>query len=416
MKSQSQNMRSAHFNVQSAVAATAVAADLQRIAKRYLATLLLVGLIGMMGCGKKAEPAADPESVATEAAADLVTMSPEQVKSIGIATTQVSRRVLHGKLAASGVLDVPPQNLVSISAPFGGFLQSTPLLQGSHVTRGQQIALLQDPEFVTMQQQYLEDRSQLTYLAAEYERQQTLAAENVNARKSLEKSKADWESMKARIAGQRAKLEMLNIDMVKLDGGQISKSAPLYAPISGFVTQVHVNIGSHVNPEDVLFKIADTGHLHAELTVYEQDLPMIAVGQSVRLRLSNENVWRTGEIHLIGREIGEDRTVKIHVHLDAEDTQMVPGTYLQAEIEAVGTELIVLPNNAIVQFDGKYGIFIQLKSDAAGQQFQMVPLEIGIMDSAYTQVMLPSTFNVSSTVVTTGSYGLLSKLKNTEEE
>ena len=95
---------------------------------------------------------------------------------------------------------------------------------------------------------------------------------------------------------------------------------------------------------------------------------------------------------------------------------MVPGTYLQAEIEALGTETTALPNDAIVQFDGRHGIFVRLREDATGQDFQMVPLQIGLMDSAFTQVMLPATFDLGSQIVTSGSYDLLAKLKNTEEE
>ena len=367
------------------------------------------------GCGSKKTPAV-PEAAEEVTATDLVTLSAGQIERAGLQTAKVERRTIQGMLHANGVLDVPPQNLVSISAPFGGFLMSTPLLQGSRVNRGQQIALLQDPEFVTMQQQYLEDRSQLAYLSAEFERQQALALENVNARKTLEKAKADFETMQARIAGQRAKLEMLNIDLKKLEDGQISKSAPIYAPISGFVTQVHVNIGSHVRPEDVLFKIADTGHLHAELTVYEQDLPLLGMEQKVRLRISNESEWRSGTVHLIGREVGTDHSVKVHVHLDQEDTELVPGTFLEAEIVAAGHEVAALPNRAIVQFEGNTGIFVQEGMADGERQFRLLELKTGLSDSSYTEVLLPSGFDMQSVIVTQGSYDLLAKLKNTQEE
>lgn len=374
--------------------------------------------VAWVGCGHKPLPQDQPETAAEVAAAasDVVSLEAAQVTRLGITTTQASRQVISGKVLANGILDVPPQNLVSISAPFGGFLQSTPLLQGSRVNRGQQIALLQDPEFVTMQQQYLEDRSQYAYLASEYERQTILANENVNARKTLERAKADFESMKARLAGERAKLEMLNIDMKRLDNGEIIKTAPIFAPITGFVTQVNVNIGSHVRPEDILFKIADTGHLHAELTVYEQDLPMLGIGQKVRLRISNETHWRNGTIHLLGREVGADRSVKVHVHLDEEDTELVPGTFLTAEIATGSAATMALPNAAIVQFEGKNNIFIEEESDAQHHQYRMMNLEIGRSDSGFTEVILPPSFDLATRIVLHGSYNLLAKLKNTESE
>jgi membrane fusion protein, heavy metal efflux system len=377
--------------------------------------IAIAAALTLGSCGKSPESAiAAPSN--DVAVTDLVHLSSAQASRMRISTGKVALRAIQGTVQANGVLDVPPQNLVSISAPFGGFLQSTPLLQGSHVTRGQQIAMLQDPEFVSMQQQYLEDRSQLTYLAAEYDRQTMLAAENVNARKSLEKAKADFEGMKARLAGERVRLEMLNLDLNRLDNGEIVKSAPLFAPITGFVTQVNVNIGSHVRPEDILFKIADTGHLHAELTVYERDLPMLEIGQKVRIRISNEREWRLGEIHLIGREIGEDRSVKVHVHLDVEDRELVPGTYLEALIVHAGRDVMALPKAAIVQFEGKANVFLRQAMVADGTDYQMIQVEVGLSDSAYTEVILPAGFDPNGEIVTIGGYELLAKLKNTEGE
>ncbi len=380
------------------------------------AVFLILGTLLGVGCNKGGKPESKAPVVEEVVESGMVTLTEAQVREIGLTTERATQRSLRTSIHVSGVLDVPPQNLVSVSAPFGGFLQSTPLLQGSRVQKGQQIALLQHPDFVTMQQQYLEDQIQLGYLQSEYARQEALSRENVNARKTLEKAKADYEGLKARLLGERAKLEMLNIDLKRLDGGEIVKVAPLYAPISGFVTQVNVNIGSHTKPEDVLFRIADTGHLHAELTVYEQDVPSLAIGQVVRLRIVNESAWRNGTIHLIGREIGPDRSVKVHVHLDTEDHELIPGTFIEAEIEATRRRVMALPEAAIVEFEGKNSVFTKNGDASTVPTFQIMEVEVGVADSGYREVMFPPNFDLQRPIVVHGSYDLLAKMKNIEEE
>lgn len=378
---------------------------------KYSIVILLVAIFLAAGCGSKENSqVAEPESEAADT--DRVTLSESQLAALGIETGQPSRRAIRSTVKVNGILDVPPQNMVSISAPFGGFLKSTSLLPGSRVSRGQVIATLEHPDFVTMQQEWLENKSQAAYLQAEFDRQTALAAENVNARKSLEKAKADHEAMKARLAGQRAKLEMLHIHMDRLDKGEIVKEVSLFAPISGYVTQMNVNIGSYVQPTDALFKIADTGHLHAELTVYEQDIPKLAIGQKVTVVIGNETRGRMGTIHLLGREVGSDRSVKVHVHFDEEDPLLIPGTFLRAEIEALTQDAMALPTDAVVQFEGENFIFVE----SGKATYELVEVETGQGDSGFVAVTLPAGMESGGKVVVKGAYGLLTKLKNAEEE
>jgi membrane fusion protein, heavy metal efflux system len=382
--------------------------------KQFAILFLLTYSLLLVGCGKSDEAAASEEAAAEgEVATNLVTLTPAQVQSVGITTVVPSLRPIKGNIAANGVLDVPPQNMVSIAATFGGFLKATPLLQGTRVSKGQLIATLEHPDFVTMQQEFLENKSQLEYLASEYQRQRTLAEEKVNAGKTLEKAKADYEGLKARMAGQRAKLEMLHIDMAKLEAGTIAKEVHLYSPINGYVTQMNVNIGSNVTPADVLFRIADTGHLHAELTVYEQDIPRLAIGQKVAVQIGNEKEVRMGTIHLLGREVDADRSIKAHVHFDEEDRLLIPGTYLHANIEVSSQEVLALPVKAILNFEGKPYVFVERAG--ASPTYELVEVEAGLQDGEWQEVRFPSGIG-DVKVVEGGAYTLLAKLKNAEEE
>jgi len=172
-----------------------------------------------------------------------------------------------------------------------------------------------------------------------------------------------------------------------------------------------------VNTTDVLFKIVDTKHLHAELTVFEKDVPKIKVGQKVKFTLANENTDRTATVYLIGKEIEADRTVRIHCHLSKEDAELLPGMYLKAFIETGTTTVKALPNDAIINYEGTDYIFVEQKTNKKNtHRFKMVEVKKGITELGYTEIILNADVNETSPVVVKGAFDLISEMKNSEEE
>lgn len=381
----------------------------------YKTIALLFFSIAVSSCGNKLEETKQEEHHEEEA--NTVELTDEQFKIVEIKLGKIELKALSGAIKVNGMLDVPPQNLVSISVPLGGFLKSTELLQGMKVTKGQVIAVMQNAEYIQLQQDYVDTKSQLEYLEAEYKRQEELTKENVSSQKTLLQSKTQYQSMMAKVSGLKSKLSLLGINTNQIESGNFQNSITIYAPISGYVTQVNVNIGMYVNPTDVMFKIVDTEHLHAELTVFEKDVPKLKIGQKVRFTLANETDERTATVYLIGREIGEDRTVRIHCHLDKEDEELLPGMYLKAYVEAGTKSVTSLPDKAIVNFEGNSYIFISIPSDEKGaHHFKMMQVTKGISELGYTEIQLPKDVNADNSIVINGAFDVLAKMKNSEGE
>lgn len=371
----------------------------------FLAVLLLAS------CGKT--PDTTQAETVVEVSGDSVAVSPKQARASGIEIGRIEMRSLSGGIPVTGMLDVPPQNLVNITAPLGGFLRSTSLLQGMRVSKGQLLAVIENPEYIQLQQDYLDTRSQVTFLQEEYERQQQLAAENVNARKTLQKALADLESMKAKNSGLVAKLRMIEIDATTLKPEAIRSSIEIHAPISGFVTRVNSAVGAFIPPTEVMFTIVDTEHLHAELTCFERDIPRIHIGQKIRFQLAHEATERTATVFLVGREINADRTVRVHGHLDKEDRDLMPGMFLKAVIQTGSALLPSLPEEAVLNYEDQEVIFIQLTDDI----YRMVEVTTGINENGFTEIIVPGDIDLKKEkVVIRGAYKLLSKLKSSDEE
>jgi cobalt-zinc-cadmium efflux system membrane fusion protein len=374
--------------------------------------LLFIPFLAVLAsCGSSA----DHEGSATiaELSGDSVSISPQQEKASGIQLGKIELRSLSGGIPVTGMLDVPPQNLVNITAPLGGFLRSTILLQGMHVSKGQVVGVIENPEYIQLQQDYLDTRSQVTYLEQEFQRQEKLAAENVNAQKTLQKSLADLESMKARKSGLGAKLQMLGMNPEQLKPEEIRSTIELRSTINGYVTRVNAAVGAFVGPTDVMFTIVDTEHLHAELTCFERDIPRIHVGQKVRFQLAHEATERTASIFLVGREINPDRTVRVHAHLDREDRELMPGMFLKAIVQTGSSNVSSLPEEAVLNFEDKEVIFVQ----AGSSVYRMVEVTTGMRENGFVEVIVPSDVTrEKDAIVIRNAYKLLSKLKSSDED
>ena len=390
----------------------------------YKFILLLTASL-LTACGKTDQPQTEEHHHDEEE--NTVELTAAQMKTAGIELGKAERKQISGTIKVNGVLDVPPQQLVSVSVPMGGFLKSTPLLQGSAVRKGQLIAVIENPDYIQLQQDYLEAKNQFEFTRADYERQEQLAKENVNAQKTLQQAKSSYQTWLAKKNGLLAKLKLINVNITSLDSGHITSTSTLYAPINGYVTQVNVNIGKFINPSDVLFEIVDTEHLHAELTVFEKDVPKLKIGQKIRFTLANETRERMATVYLLGREIGEDRSIRIHCHIDKEDKELLPGMYLKAIVETGGAEVTTLPDEAIVNFQGKKYIFIPMEVNhheekketeqhEEGHHFTMVEVETGTSEVGYTEIVLTEAITENTEVVIRGAYSILSKIKNSEEE
>ena len=106
--------------------------------------ITLIGLFFLYSCGNKKT---ENETEATPAIENTTTLTDAQIKNAGIETGKIEQKEISSLLKLNGKIDVPPQNLVSISVPMGGYLKYTKLLEGMYVTKGQVLCVVEDQYF-----------------------------------------------------------------------------------------------------------------------------------------------------------------------------------------------------------------------------------------------------------------------------
>lgn len=291
----------------------------------------------------------------------------------------------------NGMIDVPPHNKSTVSTFVGGYITKTPLLVGDVVKKGQLLVTLENPEFVEIQQEYLEVSEQIQYLKSEYDRQKTLHDENITSQKNFLKAQSTYKSTLALYNGLRKKLQMMNISPSSVEKGQLTSTINLYAPISGHITKVNVSNGSYVSASNVILEIIDVDHIHLELSVYEKDILKIKKGQSINFTIPEaSNKTFTADVHLVGTTIDETtRRVKVHGHIDNKDTQFIVGMFVDAQIQINQETVLAIPQEAVIKSGNEFYILVLKEKSEDSYVFQKTLVKIGKQTEEHIEIIKP---------------------------
>jgi RND family efflux transporter MFP subunit len=370
-------------------------------------------------CNREGRPSA-AEAEAEILPEDIVELRDDQIRLAGIELGSIKMQTLSNTIKVNGVVTVAPRNLATVCIPMGGFIKSTNLLPGNYVSKGETLAIIENQEFVDLQQNYLEAKNRLSYAKAEYDRHTDLYKDDVYSEKNVQQVEVEYKNLAALVKSLEQKLLMTGIDPEGLTADNISSSVSLRSPISGYLRSVNVNIGKFVSPTEVLFEVVNSDRLYLELTLFEKYAEKAAIGQKVRFSLNNGSSEYEAIITQTGKSVGDDKTLKVFADVTGRCENVLPGMYVNANILESGSETATLPSEAVVSFDDKNYIFVfagnKEEDGKPFAEYRMVEVQKGISSSGYTEIILPEGSDLhASEIVIRGAYNLLSAKKNAGE-
>ena len=363
-----------------------------------------------MSCNAKKNETSTEETPVSE---KEVVLTQAQLKNAALVSSPMQEKELSATINVNGVIDVPPQNLVSISMPLGGYLKNTKLLPGMFVKKNEIIAVMEDQQYIQLQQEYLTAKSKLFFAEKEYERQRDLNEEKASSDKVYQLADAEYKSLKITVNALGEKLRLIHINPASLSEKNISKSVNIYSPIDGFVSKVNVNIGKYVNPADILFELINPDDIHLNLKVFEKDINGLFIGQKLYAYTNSQPSKKHAcEVILISKDISSDEhNAEVHCHFEKYDKTLLPGMYMNATVELKSASLPAIPTDAIVSFEGKDYVFVK-KNETT---FSMEMVSTGISENGFTQIVNSKDFE-GKEIVIKGAYTLLMVSKNKSEE
>ena len=234
----------------------------------------------------------------------------------------------------NGVLVIPPQYHVTITLFMDGVVKNTSLLSGTFVKKGELLATLENPEYITLQQSYIESHAQEEFLATEFRRQETLASGEAVSKKRLQESKAEYLSMKSRREAAAAQLKLLGFDPAQILADGIVPQLELRAPISGYVANVQINTGTYVTAGNPVCEIIDKNKMLLKLTIYEKDIDKIKVGDNLNFRVNGMGTQTfNAKVISLGQMVDNiSRSLEVYATVIDSNPQFRPGMYISAQV------------------------------------------------------------------------------------
>lgn len=344
---------------------------------------------------------------------NTIELTTEQMAGLGIQYGDVQQERMRSIIKVFGKIDLPPQNIISVNFPLGGFLKSTKLIPGMRIKKGEVLAIMEDQSIVQLQQDYLSNTIRLHQAQQEYSRQKNLSAENAGTVKSLQNAESEMKVLSYSVKGLEERLKLIGINVDVLNEQTISGRVEIKSTINGYVSKVFVNTGKYVQPTETLFELIDPEDIHAALTIFEKDLPYIRAGKEVEIRLIDDpaKVY-SGDVILVDREVGDDRTATAHCHFDNRPAQLLPGMLVSAEISLENQSATVLPESAVVKSGNDHLVFVK-KSEGL---FEIKKVQTGVVSQGKIQILSGLEDVPPASIVFNKAYQLLGSFKNKSEE
>ena len=426
--------------------------------------LALLAVVTLMSCNSnKKENSEAGEHAEHESPEGVVMLNELQREALNLQLGNFQMRNLTTLVKTNGQLEVPPAASADVTAIIGGNVKEIKVFHGDKVNKGQVLAILEHPDYIALQEEFAETANKLEFLEQEYARQKELFENNVGAGKDFQRVKSEFNTANARYEGLKSRLQLLHLSPDKVKEGSISNTISILSPISGFVNDVNIKVGTYVDAKDQLFSITDNREIHADFMVYENDVHLLENGQKIDFTVSN----RPGEelsatIFAIGKEFESNtRAVHIHARLDKNPGNLIPGMYVSGHIHTDENNTRTLPNDAVVAEGTKSYIFIldesveaekheghvdeavaeneeghegheheaeenheehegeaghEDENDSHVMAFRMVEVITGKQDGGYTEIKLLSPLSDDTQIVMNAAYYLLADMKKEETE
>lgn len=369
---------------------------------------ILIILTLNIACQSKKEEALPVKSLKD----NVVELTKKQLDNSKIKVGSLTQSPLSTTIKVNGKITLAPNAMASVSMPLGGYIKNIKVMPGMVIKKGQILAVIEDQSYVQIQHDYLTTKQQLAFASKDYARQKELNASQAVSEKNFQLSESEFEKQRITLKSLEEKLKLIQINPGTLTANSISKSVNIYAPISGMITKVDVNIGKYVSATDMLFQIMDNQSMYAKLNVFEKDAANLSIGQKIKVFTNSQpDVFYETKIEFVNKSYSDESAIEVYAKIFNTTKKLIPGNYINALIQIDNNNAFILNNDAIVDYEGKKFVFIQNENK---NTFSMQEIQLGTITDKVSEIINYDTLQNKSIVIG-DAYTLLMVLKNKEE-
>jgi membrane fusion protein, heavy metal efflux system len=145
-----------------------------------------------------------------------------------------------------GTLVIPSADIVLITPKSAGLVKAVSFSAGSFVKQGEVLAKIENIEYLKLQQQFLEAKSEFFYYGEDLKRQGGLAIENATSVKKMQLAQRDYQTSEIRFRSLEKQLALIGFNTDSLDADHLSSEIAIRAPVSGYIDKIAVHTGNQI--------------------------------------------------------------------------------------------------------------------------------------------------------------------------
>lgn len=378
--------------------------------RRFVAVGIVVGLVGLAsllmlrGGEESAAQSRGPAQGAGPGAGGPGSRQPMTVEVAATRRETVSEQVtVVGNLIGAATVEVVPK--------VSGRLHSIAVRLGDPVRRGQIIAKVEDREiqeqvrqaeasFAVSRATIRQREADLNFAQTNLERARNLYSRQLLPRQSLDDAEAQHQAAAAQLDLARAQFQQAQARLEELRITLSNTNIP--SPVDGFVAKRNLDPGAFASQNTPIAAVVDIRTVRLVANLVERDVKRVQVGTPAAVEVDAfPGETFHGRISRIAPVFDPaTRTAEMEIEVPNPEARLKPGMYARVML-TVGTRqnALVVPRNAVVDVEGKRGVFVPQENRA---QFRAV--QTGLQDE--TRVEITNGLAEGARVITTGALAL----------
>jgi len=337
------------------------------------------------GCGKSSKNTEADKAESDE----RITVTVNQFKSDSMAIGSISTQTFEDEVRCNGYISAASNGIAQVGTPIAGIVESVNCSLGGFVKKGQLLCMISGNDLMALQQEFTETSARLRRLKSEYERSKSLYDEKIGAEKDFISAESEYKATKSKYLSLKLRLELLHLNVAKIEAGDLYASFSIISPINGYITKQNLVLGQFIEQQKLLVEIVDVSLLQIQLSVFEKDIAKLKPGQTVNFSSPGENsFYNKATLVSIGRAVDPDnKTVTCVATIkSSQQTNLINQSYIEALITVHSSEAVALPSEALIKSGKDYYVLLVEKSDNEVYYLRKQKVTIGRISKGYTEI------------------------------
>jgi|WetSurMetagenome_2_1015567.scaffolds.fasta_scaffold09278_5 membrane fusion protein, heavy metal efflux system len=312
-----------------------------------------------------------------------VYLLPKNIHQLNLRFGQIEAKIINHDIVGKGTVIIPPENMYSITAPVNGKISGLNIQSKQEIKKGQLIAGIQNIDFITLQQEYLEAKNQYEYYKNEYIRQGELTVENATTIKNMQAARRDYQTTELKFNALSLKLKLWGINPETLSMDNLISNIPIHSDLQGIISQIYIQNGSYVQPGDPLLDMILDSRVQIKIFVEESNFNQFQEGQSVDCFLPPDSLTLIkASICSFQPQIDPiSQTAIIYASFQDAQPELVPGMTVHCKIHTTMDSVKVICSSAVIKDGQDYVVFVKHNG-----KFFRVPVLTGFFSETLTEI------------------------------